>query len=421
MIFKKLFLKNIRTFKEATIEFPKNVVLLEGDIGSGKTTILKSIEFALFGTGPQIRAASLLRKGEKTACVNLKFEMDGKEILIKRGLKKTSTGEITQIKSELVVDEVSYLCSPKEMRSKIITLLNYPKELITKDPSLLYRYTVYNPQEETKKILRIKKEERYELLGKIFSIDRYKLIKENANILKKNIRDEGEYLKGVFSNLEDYKKQCKIQKSEIIKLRKEELELEEKLASINEKKAKLNEKDKALSQKALEFEKIKKRFEIESSLRKEKTNYLIELKQREEDEKNSCAKIEEQIKEFALVKKEVDEEKIIKLTREKHDLEKEIQEHADNKKNIQIKLAGIEQNIKNKEEFILKKDKAKDDLIKMQKEIAQIMQGIKDKEGVDALATEEEKNIKKNRDFFIFLNIPTALKALVMMLYILYF
>ncbi|MCK5476611.1 MAG: AAA family ATPase, partial [Candidatus Aenigmarchaeota archaeon] len=360
MIFKKLFLKNIRTFKEATIEFPKNVVLLEGDIGSGKTTILKSIEFALFGAGPQIRAASLLRKGEKTACVNLKFEMDGKEILIKRGLKKTSTGEITQIKSELVVDEVSYLCSPKEMRSKIITLLNYPKELITKDPSLLYRYTVYNPQEETKKILRIKKEERYELLGKIFSIDRYKLIKENANILKKNIRDEGEYLKGVFSNLEDYKKQCKIQKSEIIKLRKEELELEEKLASINEKKAKLNEKDKALSQKALEFEKIKKRFEIESSLRKEKTNYLIELKQREEDEKNSCAKIEEQIKEFALVKKEVDEEKIIKLTREKHDLEKEIQEHADNKKNIQIKLAGIEQNIKNKEEFILKKDKAKD-------------------------------------------------------------
>ncbi|MCK5177702.1 MAG: hypothetical protein KAQ92_08305, partial [Candidatus Aenigmarchaeota archaeon] len=319
--------------------------------------------------------------------------------MIKRGLKKTSTGEITQIKSELVVDEVSYLCSPKEMRSKIITLLNYPKELITKDPSLLYRYTVYNPQEETKKILRIKKEERYELLGKIFSIDRYKLIKENANILKKNIRDEGEYLKGVFSNLEDYKKQCKMQSGEIVKLKKEELELEEKLAGINEKKSVLNEKDKALSRKALEFERIKKRFEIEFSLRKEKTNYLIELKQRDEDEKKSCAKIEEQIKEFALVEKEVDEEKIIELIKEKHTIEKEIQEYADNKKNIQIKLAGLEQRIKDKEEFILKKDKAKDELIKMQKEIVQIMQSIKDKEGVDASAIEEEKNIKKNRDF----------------------
>jgi exonuclease SbcC len=50
MIFKTLSLNNIRSYKtNEPIEFPIGTSLFEGDIGSGKSTILMAIEFALFG------------------------------------------------------------------------------------------------------------------------------------------------------------------------------------------------------------------------------------------------------------------------------------------------------------------------------------------------------------------------------------
>jgi len=53
MLFKSISIRNIRSYKEAKIEFPLGISLFEGDIGSGKSTILMAIEFALFGLGNQ--------------------------------------------------------------------------------------------------------------------------------------------------------------------------------------------------------------------------------------------------------------------------------------------------------------------------------------------------------------------------------
>ena len=49
MIIHSIKLHNIRSYLEEKIEFPKGSTLLSGDIGSGKSTILLAIEFALFG------------------------------------------------------------------------------------------------------------------------------------------------------------------------------------------------------------------------------------------------------------------------------------------------------------------------------------------------------------------------------------
>ena len=46
MLLKSIKLTNIRSYKSATIHFPKGRVLLSGDIGAGKSSILYSIEFA---------------------------------------------------------------------------------------------------------------------------------------------------------------------------------------------------------------------------------------------------------------------------------------------------------------------------------------------------------------------------------------
>jgi L-alanine-DL-glutamate epimerase-like enolase superfamily enzyme len=48
MIIRKIKLHNIRSYQDQEIELGEGITLFEGDIGSGKTTILMSIDFALF-------------------------------------------------------------------------------------------------------------------------------------------------------------------------------------------------------------------------------------------------------------------------------------------------------------------------------------------------------------------------------------
>src|SRR5210317_1044556 len=90
MRLKKLKINNIRSYENAEVNFPEGSTLLMGDIGSGKTSILLAIEFALFGLQPSQRGTSLLRSNEQEAFVSLDFEVDGKQVTIERKLKKGS-------------------------------------------------------------------------------------------------------------------------------------------------------------------------------------------------------------------------------------------------------------------------------------------------------------------------------------------
>src|SRR3989338_1324761 len=89
MLIKSIKLENIRSYLNQSIEFPDGSLLLSGDIGSGKSTVLAAIEFALFGIKRgELSGAALLRNGKKQGSVELKFNIDGNDIIIKRGLKR---------------------------------------------------------------------------------------------------------------------------------------------------------------------------------------------------------------------------------------------------------------------------------------------------------------------------------------------
>ena len=82
MKLKKIILENIRSYEHQEISFPEGSTLLSGDIGSGKTSVLLAIEFALFGLQPGQRGSALLRNGKKEGSVKIEFEVDGTEIAI---------------------------------------------------------------------------------------------------------------------------------------------------------------------------------------------------------------------------------------------------------------------------------------------------------------------------------------------------
>src|SRR3989344_163834 len=188
MIIKKLKLENIRSYVNQEIEFPIGSILLSGDIGSGKSTILLAIDFALFGLQRgSLDGNSLLRNGTNKGSVELTFDIDGKEVIIKRSLKrvKDSSG---QDQGFIISNGKKEDLSPVELKQRVLELFNYPQELVTKSKSLIFRFTVYTPQEEMKHILLEDKDSRLDTLRKVFGVDKYKRLIENSNLFVNAIK-----------------------------------------------------------------------------------------------------------------------------------------------------------------------------------------------------------------------------------------
>ena len=70
MIIKQLELTNIRSHESTKIEFAEGKTLVRGDIGSGKSSIMMSIEAALFGGTKR-----MIRKGKDKGIISLTFEV----------------------------------------------------------------------------------------------------------------------------------------------------------------------------------------------------------------------------------------------------------------------------------------------------------------------------------------------------------
>ncbi|MBM3228467.1 hypothetical protein FJZ20_01080 [Candidatus Pacearchaeota archaeon] len=298
MIIKEITLSNIRSYKKQTLIFPEGSTLLSGDIGSGKTSVLLGIEFALFGLQPGQRGASLLRNGEKDGGVILKLNVDNKDIILERTLKKGKT--ITQDYCTITIDNEKQELSVTEIKDRVLSILNYPREFAKKQ-NILYKFTVYTPQEEMKQIILEDPEIRLNALRHVFGIDKYKKIIENGAILTSKLREERRILEGKIDSL-DSDKENLISKEMELELKQFHLALIEKeLSSKTYAKKSIQEEIEKILEKIDERKKLKQEVE--------KTKIMLSNKQ-EIFTSNSkiLEQIEAQIKELSLI--EFKEEKI---------------------------------------------------------------------------------------------------------------
>ncbi|MBS3150664.1 SMC family ATPase [Candidatus Woesearchaeota archaeon] len=227
MIIKKIKLENIRSYIEREINFELGSTLLSGDIGSGKSSILQAIDFALFGLSKGVLSGeSLLRYGKNKGSVELEFKIGNFDIKVKRSLKRSSDS-VVQNSGYLEINGAREELSAVELKQRILDLLNYPKETLTKK-SLIYRYTVYTPQEEMKSILLSDDKYRIDTLRKIFNIDKYKRIKDNSKIVSYHLRERIKERETLILDLEE--------------LKKEKTEKEGELDSLNNKLNEINSK-----------------------------------------------------------------------------------------------------------------------------------------------------------------------------------
>ncbi|MEM4641362.1 MAG: AAA family ATPase [Candidatus Pacearchaeota archaeon] len=423
MIIKKIRLKNIRSFEEQEIEFPKGKILLSGDIGSGKSSTLLALEFALFGlqTG-FISGGSLLRKGSDHGEVEVEIEIQGKKVTILRSLKRKKNS-IVQDKGFLQIGEIREQLSPEELKARILHLMNYPSSLLKTKSNLLFRFTLYTPQEQMKQILIERSEERINTLRRIFGIDKYKNIQTNLEIFISKLKERIKILEAQTENLEELKKELEKNKEALEEEEKNIKKLEPLLETI---RSEIKQKEKLLKKieeqvKSLHYlrtENASLKAEYNSIIRHledikkqiERIGDLPEIKVEDKNFKEQLEKLNEQLEacskkmhEFLIKraeheskKKELNEmkEKIISLNicptckqKVSEDYKREFVEE------VKKKLEVLEKSILTLEE---KEKEIKKDIEKFEKEIEKIKEDEKQIELIKEKAKffEEQKKIK---------------------------
>lgn len=258
MIIKKLTLNNIRSYVTQTIEFPEGSTLLSGDIGCGKTSVLLGIEFALFGLQPGQRGNALLRNGEQQGGVSLEFEVDGKTIILERTLKRGKS--VSQDYCAITLDGEKKEMSVTELKDKVLEAINYPREF-SKKQNLLYKFTVYTPQEEMKQIILQDSETRINTLRHVFGIDKYKKILENTSVLASKLREEKRLREGMIENLEDDKSNLLLKENELNSKHANKTSLEQELLEKSEVRKNIQKELDAFSEKIEERKKLQQEIE----------------------------------------------------------------------------------------------------------------------------------------------------------------
>ena len=265
------------------------------------------------------------------------MQIDSKDILIKRTLKR-SNEDIKQEAGYVVINGIKKEGTSEELRAIVLELLGYPKELVKKGKDLIYRYTVYTPQEEMKQILYESKDNRLDTLRKVFNIDKYKRIKENSRIITASLREGKKHLEGFILDMDYKKKELEERKNEVFAIDKR---ISEILPKIDEIKNIINEKKRSI-------ENIENEIKELSNLRKELSvaeanlNNNISQNNKLVDDIRKLESQTEELKKELENKKAGELENILKKIEEK---EKEIEQADGNYKDAIRKIKGLEARI----------------------------------------------------------------------------
>ncbi|BAW31524.1 MAG TPA: SMC family ATPase [Methanothermobacter sp.] len=300
MIIKSLELKNIRSYREARIDFSTGVTFIKGDIGSGKTTLLLAVEFALFGLGGQ-RGAGLLRLGSNRGYVSLTFQVDGETYTSYRSLRRTD-GSISQDECYIETENGRMNLRPTEMKDEILKKLEYNEPLNPRAKSRIYRYAVFTPQEEMKNIINMNPEDRLKTIRKALKLEGYKIAINNASMVAARIVKRADELKERIHDLQKLKdkkddSEDEMQRYELL------------IGKIEDEKEKLEEKRKLVEYNLKELEMKYEKVKYAENKKKSLIEKIDIIGEQIEEAKKKNERIEEEYRRHILEKEEKEKEK----------------------------------------------------------------------------------------------------------------
>jgi exonuclease SbcC len=160
-------LENVRSHVKTRIEFTDGFNCLVGGLGTGKSSTLYAVDFALFGEPIGRSYDYLLREGAETSKIVLKFVQDGKEYTIQRGLKRQGD-RIIQDNEQLAFMEGEKILA--EIKGDAVAEQLQSVTGIDKD---MFRDIIWVRQEHLKDVLNMTPRDRQQKMDQLFGLSDY--------------------------------------------------------------------------------------------------------------------------------------------------------------------------------------------------------------------------------------------------------
>jgi exonuclease SbcC len=321
---KTLELENWKTHKKTRLEFEKGTNVIVGKMGSGKSSILDAISFALYGTFPSLMAKkitldeTLMAKPTKqdTAKVKLTFDYNGKEYEVERIIKRNGTNEGSLRESGKLI------AGPKtsDVTKKI-------SEIIESNYDLFSR-AIYSEQNQIDFFLKMTPAQRKEKLDELLGLDKYEKVRSNASTLATRIKKIAEDKKKI---LEDQKKKNNPNQ--------------------------ITEYEKRINEKKTELEKIEKSIQETETTLKQKETILRKLEETErqfktlkETEIREKSRLESVIEQIEAGKKKAEKINMETINKKITELQNQLTTEEENKKKLEQEKKEQEKKITSSKE-----------------------------------------------------------------------
>lgn len=321
MIIEEITIKNFLSHKKTNIKLGLGITTLVGENGSGKSSVLDAIYYALFNKCNRATMDELITRGEKNLEVNLTFNFNKKRYNISRKRRK---GSSTAILKEITSEE-----NPKILASNVKDVTKHIEDIIGLNEDL-FRTAIYIQQGEIDDLIaKHTPSERKEIVGRLLGLNKFELAyKEMGNVIKyfdqKFAKTSGEIMR--IPKIEE-------------DLKKERIDVNKQKSSIDRLRTEYQDFKKEYEEKGAEFRKLKtkkKAFEKLNSI-------LIRINTNLDSEKKNTKRIKIELEKI----RKAEEKLEIILPKLKHITEsKKAKELIGDLEKLEIKLKPISDELK---------------------------------------------------------------------------
>lgn len=385
----RVALENWKSHYKSEFEFGRGTNVLVGVSGSGKTSVMDAICFALYGTFPLANSKTvkleevIMQKPSKqeNAKVTIEFEYNNKKFEVTRTIKKNVSNEATLKENGILIAGPK----PNEVTKRIQEIIDVNYDLFTR--------AIYSEQNQTDYFIKLNPAQRKEKIDDLLLINRYETVRSNAvsmqNRIKKQLEDKKSILKDLKENFDE---------KELESLQKKISEKKQRIENAQKEKNILSEKLKKTNETVSELEKKEKEAEFFRELLIKSEAKQSELKKTILETKNILK--EKKPEQLQLLQKELEnkKEELEKELKELFQKERETQKQAD--ETLQ-KKGSLKENILQKEKQLSELKKAKSNCPVCNRKLEEHLKGelenevLKEKNGFEKKLAEIENALKE--------------------------
>jgi exonuclease SbcC len=177
-------LENIRSHIKSTVPFTRGFNCLVGGLGTGKSSVLYAVDFALFGEPIGRSFEYLLREGVDSGKVTVQFTQNGRTYKLIRGLKRRGKGIGQDFEELKLFEDETLIASMKTdaIAEQFKAITGLDKEL--------YREIVWVRQEHLKELLDAAPRDRQRRLDELFGLSDYEVAWSNIAVYQRDYETE---------------------------------------------------------------------------------------------------------------------------------------------------------------------------------------------------------------------------------------